>query len=367
MKWTLLLLMAATGAEAQTTRQHSTDSAAVHSLWTAYLASKGSRYASRSQQPWPEWSADEQKRWPSHQLAMFYLTDGMTTDTIEIDSVAGSGGREYRIRTRLRGRSEIVPTPSPDWYESMTLTVYAAHDGRQWRLANALPRHTRRWKRDTVGPITYVYPPDYPFDRARGRRAVAFTDSIAAAFGVAKLAPIEYYLVHTVDQVFAILGIQSSVKYGATGGLAQPVNRMLFSGIPSVGEEYRHELAHLMLAPLCCGRTDHIVGEGVATWLGGTTGMDLPTATRALARFLAERPAVTLDSIFGIGAIPQPERYAGAAILVAMVHDAGGVAAVKQLFTAGALRADWIRFVEQTLDKQWPAIGVEWRRRIADR
>src|SRR5690606_36555351 len=33
-----------------------------------------------------------------------------------------------------------------------------------WVLTSALARHTADWRRVTVGPITYHYPPDYPFN-----------------------------------------------------------------------------------------------------------------------------------------------------------------------------------------------------------
>src|SRR2546422_5180094 len=35
---------------------------------------------------------------------------------------------------------------------------------------------------------------------------------------------------------------------------SQPVNHQLLSGIPAVGEDYRHELAHMVIMPLLMGR-----------------------------------------------------------------------------------------------------------------
>lgn len=241
------------------------------------------------------------------------------------------------------------------------MTVYAVRDGDRWRLANALPRHTREWSRDIVGPITYVYPPRYPFDRARARRAVAFADSVASVFGVPRLVPITYYLARSVDEVYAIMGLESDVKLGPVGGAAQPVNRQLFSGIPAIGEEYRHELAHLVLAPLSSAKTLYFVSEGVATWLGGTTGKDYPTAVRDLAAFLAQRPAVSLDSLLG-GSFPAAQLYPAAAVLVAMVFDEGGVAAVRELFDAGASPADLRATVQRQLARPWSTIVEDWHR-----
>jgi hypothetical protein len=133
------------------------------------------------------------------------------------------------------------------------------------------------WKRYTVGQIGYVVDPELIFDSAKARSAVAFVDSLASAFDVPALGPLEYYVTSSVDVAMDILGADFPVKYGPHGGFSKPVNHQTFSGIPSLGENYRHELTHLVLSPLFMGNTTTILAsEGVATWLGGTS--DGPTA-----------------------------------------------------------------------------------------
>jgi hypothetical protein len=296
-----------------------------------------------------------------YDLAGFYLVDDAVYEVVDVHAVETAGGREYRIKTRFRHGDQNVVTPS--WWTAMTMTTYAARDGNSWRLANALPRHTREWRRHTVGQITYVYAPGYPFDTARARRAVAFIDSVASVFAVPQLAPITYYLASSVDEVYSIMGLESDVKFGAVGGVAQPLNRQLFSGIPAIGEEYRHELAHLVLAPLSGAKTPYFVSEGVATWLGGTTGVDFPSAARDLAVFLAAQPAVSLDSIL-FGSFPAAQLYPAAAVLVAMVFDKGGAAAVRELFNAGATPAELRTTLQQKLARPWSTIAKDWRQRV---
>jgi len=134
-------------------------------------------------------------------------------------------GDTFRITTAFH-----VSLPPPvTWWTDVTMTVYAEREGGEWMLANALVPNTRGWRRDTVGAI----------------------------------------------------------KFGATGGLAQPVNRQLFSGIPALGKVYRHELAHLVLAPLMTPSTWYMASEGVATWLGGTTG--------GSARYATARPRLEVE------------------------------------------------------------------------
>lgn len=342
-------------------RELGKDARAVREVWKSYLDSKEGQYAANAGTPSSLWLISEQLRWPIYDLASFYLADGAVPEVLSVEAAADSDAPAYRIRTRFRDKAWADSKRS--WRSDVTVSVYAVKENGSWRLANALPRHTATWLRDTVGPITYVYRRSYPYDRARAFRAVAFTDSLAAQFAVPSLPPITYYLATSVDEVYFIIGLESPMKFGPVGGLAQPVNRQLFSGIPSVGEEYRHELAHLVLAPLVSTRTTYFASEGVATWLGGTAGKSFPAAVQELALFLQEHPSVTLDSL--ISGIQAPaQMYPSAAALVALVHRAGGAAAVKEFLRAGPDPASVRSFLQRQLGKDWPSIAADWRRLV---
>jgi hypothetical protein len=336
------------------------DARAVYQTWKAYLASKEGRYSAGAMVHSPLWQDAEQRRWPVYDLAAVYLADGALPQVIAIERIGVPTGDEYRLVTRFRSGG---PQASADhWRTAMTVTVYAVRDGDHWLLSNALLRTTSTWHRDTVGPIAYVYAPGYPYNRTRAERAVAFTDSVAAEFNVPRLAPMTYYLTDSVDEVYQIMGLESDVKFGPVGGVAQPVNRQLFSGIPAVGEDYRHELAHLVLAPLVSGRTSYVISEGVPTWLGGTSGKDFPAAASDLGTLLVARPTVTLDSILS-GQYTPAQVYAAAAVLTDLVYEHGGLTAVKALFDAGAddqLRSELVRL----LQRPWSVILIDWRAHV---
>ncbi len=336
----------------------SPDAAVAYHTWTAYLQSKAGKISSAAGRPSPYWSETEQRRWPTYDLAGFYLGDDAAPEILAIDRVRGQGEAAFRIRTAFRTKKP--PSAAATWWTEMTVTVFVVREGRTWRLANALPRNTRAWHRDTVGPITYVYGADYPYDRQRARRAVAFTDSLAAALGVPPLGPLTYYLLPDVDAVYRIMGLESRVKFGAAGGAAQPVNRQLFSGIPAVGEEYRHELAHLILAPILSADTWYFVSEGVPTWIGGTAGADFPTAARALAVTLSQRPMLSLDSVL-MRSYPTPIAYPAGAVLTAMIFERGGAPALKEFLRAGPTIDDFRRIVARLLQRPWPDVVREWR------
>ena len=59
--------------------------------------------------------------------------------------------------------------------------------------------------------------PHYPFNRSRAERAVAFTDSIATAFGVPPLTALTYYLTPTVDEIYRIMGLDNDVSISGVG------------------------------------------------------------------------------------------------------------------------------------------------------
>lgn len=327
--------------------------AEIYRTWLRYLESLHGQYAQGAWKPSPYWLAAEQRRWHVYALPMAYLPDSARPEVLRIEPVSDS---VYQVVTRFDEDSATSPMRSP----SVRMTVFAVRSGDGWVLSNALPRLTATWRRETVGPITYVMEPGYPFDRGRAERAVGFTDSVAAAFGVPRLDHLTYYLTSSEDEVYRIMGLETDIKWGPVGGVAQPTNHQLFSGIPSIGEDYRHELAHMVLLPLM-GNTSFPVSEGVPTWLGGTTGMGFPAAARGLARFLAEHPAVTLDT-FLTRRIAPPESYAAMAVFVQMVYERGGMEAVKGLFDAGA-REEFRSRMEQLFSRSWPMIVAGWRER----
>jgi hypothetical protein len=292
-------------------------------------------------------------------MAMFYLLDG---GSLRLTSIDCTDDARYRITSRFM---EPPDATQRSWYSALSVTVDAEREAGRWVLANALPRLTRHWHRDTVGTITYVVDPALQFDRRRAERGMTFADSVSLAFGVPRLAPITYYVASSLDRVYEIIGLSSEQKLGPGGGLAQPVNRLLFSGIPSVGEDYRHELAHLVLAPLASGgRTWAFISEGVPTWLGGTSGMTFGEATRHLHRFLVARPTLTLDSLVA-GSSPTIERYAAGAVLVDLVFRAGGIRAVKELFIMGPEPADFRATVSRLMARPWSDVDAAWRLHVA--
>ena len=336
---------------------------AVRRVWDDYLASKNGQFAANAGTPSPLWSASEQAQWPMYDLAGFYLSDQSVSEVLSVTPVNAAVDTAYRIVTRFWPAS---PTPRDSSTKpELTMTVYARREGARWVLANALPFLTSTWVRETRGRIAYRVAPGLRFNASRAVRAAAFVDSLAAAFGVPAAERIDYYVTESVDQALEIIGVVVPERFGAAGGFAKPVNFQVFSGIPALGEDYRHELAHVVLLPIIRGSsTSLLASEGVPTWFGGTSGRDFHGSVRHLASLLRNQPQLTLDEIVDRRDVAAEIRNAAGAVLAQMLNESGGVDAVREyLRTPGSHRA--IReALERLLHRPWPAIVAEWRRRV---
>ena len=325
----------------------------IAAAWREYLvlASAGGAGASKAA---TRWSAEERARWPQYDLArqlgaVADHADGVVTD---IRPARPGDTREYVIKTLFSvdgGRTPVA-----------LMRVHALRENGRWVFANALPRLTADWRRETVGPITYVIQPGYAFSHERARRAVAFADSLAAAYGAPPIDAITYYVTSTPDELLRIVGLDWAVTPGGRGGgWAPQVNRLIFSGDPLLGEEYRHELAHYAVAPLIPpGAGQWITSEGFATWLGGTAGRDYPDTMRAYARYLRAHPGITLDSVLEVAG---PDARPSGALLMQMAFEKGGTGAVKELLRVGEGPAALKSVLERIFGQPWPAIAAAWR------
>lgn len=362
----ILLSAIASGTAAQSLPVASSDDAAVvRQLWSGYLASKRGLFASNAGTPSRAWLASEQAKWPMYDLAGFYLPDRSVPVSVTVQPTSAGGAPEFEIVTRFAdGRGKRTDSASAI---VLTVTVYGVRSEGTWVLANALPRKTAAWDRHEVGQITYFVEPGLRFNRQKARHAAAFVDSLASAFSLPSVRQLDYYVTSSVDASMRILGAETPETFGPHGGFSKPVNRQVFSGIPSLGEDYRHELTHVVLLPLSYSGLTLLASEGVATWLGGSAGADFRQTTRNLAKYLAEHPDVSLDSIMELDLVmesvtpPLRLRYAAGAVLCAMLNDSGGAAAIKSFLQGGPGNAQLRATLARELERPWAAVLSDWR------
>lgn len=314
--------------------------------------------------PNPYWSRAEQERWPLFDLLSGYLYQGFTNFTVVHLAPAAGLDSTYLIRTLISAVSDSTRVVRP----LALYRVYVVREAGRWVLANALPRMTRAWRRERIDSITYVFPPTHAFVRARAEATARFADSLARAFEV-PLPAISYYFTDDLLDTFRAMGLDFFPLGSDTlGGRSNAVDHQVFVGASGVGEGYRHEVAHVVLAPLIDRRTAGLVMEGLMTWTGGSAGLDFRELVPGLAAYIASHPGVTLADILRA----PPARtgsldvgYDSFALLCDMIFAAGGRAALEEWLHAGRTSDAVLGTAARLLHVPAAQLDAVWRRHLA--
>jgi hypothetical protein len=325
----------------------------IYAAWRQYLLRDP-----HLQTPTQFWSAAEQEMWPAYDLTASLAYQGMPATVLEI-TPADSTESTFVVRTLFASVAGAERTVRP-----LALTrVWAVREGEKWVFANALPRLTASWRREVVGPITYLIHPAVAFSSARAERAIAFADSLAARLSLPALDEVTYIVAPSPTELHRVMGIDWTLG-GRGFGYSAPWNRMILSGSGVFGEENRHELVHYVLGPVLEERQTHaIVNEGLATWLGGTRDMAYRDVLKEYSSYLRENPSVGLNEVLA-GDGPDRGWNPAGAVLVHMVYESGGWPAVTQLLTSGRSTEALKAALEELLTMSWPQITASWRARV---
>jgi len=142
-----------------------------------------------------------------------------------------------------------------------------------------------------------------------------------------------------MDEVQRAIGLdffpQASGPGQRTGGLN--LGSVLLIGNPAIGEEYLHEFVHAVLGPsLPVG--NRLLGEGVATWLGGSKGRSVREMYALLHRYQEADPALTLSGVISNGyENGNAERgtdllYSTGALVANALYQKQGIAGIRRLY-----------------------------------
>ncbi|HEU4436915.1 MAG TPA: hypothetical protein VFR89_05570 [candidate division Zixibacteria bacterium] len=330
-------------------------------LYRAYLT-----HRLDSLRPNPYWSTVEQKQWPVFDLLAPYIYQGFSNFTVVQLAPAAGLDSAYLIRTLISSVDDSTLEVRP----LALYRVYAVREDGKWVLANALPRLTGRWNREKIGRITFLFPPGRSFARARAKRTALFVDSLARAFEIPPPPAIDYYFTDDLSETLRALGLEFfPLGSDTVGGRSSPGNHQVFIGSSKSGEDYRHELAHVILWPfLSPFKAAGLVQEGLMTWVGGSAGLDFKELMPGLKRYLDAHPELTLESIM----TNPPQRqgtldvgYNALAVLCKMVYEAGGLAAIRKLASAGYEPRAVLDTAAQILNVSPSELDELWRNRIA--
>jgi len=270
-------------------------------------------------------------------------------------------GSTYLIRTL------VGSVDSTSAFRPLALyRTYAIHEGGRWMLANALQLQTRTWRHERIARVTFVFPSGVSFNRARAAGAAAFVDSLAHAWSLTPPDSIGYYFTDNPKDTQRALGLDYIPAPDTAWGLSDTQHDIVFIGSSRSGEDYRHELAHLVLVPFVRAHPPaRLVNEGLATWTGGSAGLRFRELIPALRRYLEAHPDLTLEQIMA----DSPRRegsldvgYDGFAVLCELVYAKSGLAGITALADAGrdptavlAAAAHAVGVPVEELDQAWRA------------
>lgn len=316
--------------------------------------------------PDPDWSLAEQRQLPLFDLLSGSIYQGVANFTVVHLAPAEGLDSTYLIRTLISAVDDSTRAVRP----LALYRVYAVREGGRWVLANALPRLTRAWSRETIGRVTFIHPATRPLGRARAAATAAFVDSLAGAFQLPAPSGIDYYFSDDLLDTFAAMGLDFfPLGSDTVGGRANTADRLVFVGSSSAGESYRHELAHIVLQPLIeRGSTTRLVMEGLMTWTGGSAGLEFRELLPDLATYVAAHPDLTLRGILDV---PPPRvgtldvGYDGFAVLCDMIYRAGGIAALREWLQAGREPDQVLGAAARLLGVPTEQLDASWRRRLS--
>lgn len=334
----------------------------IFALWRTYL-SNGPGCA----QPSPLWSPSERARWSVGDLLCGYVYQGFSKYTVVHLAPAVGLDSTYLIRT-------LVATVSDSAQDVLPLAlyrVYATREQGRWVLANALPRLTKDWNHESIGRIRFVFPKTRRFTRSRAVATASFVDSLAAAFEVSPPASIDYYFTDDLIETLSASGLEFfPLGSDTVGGRSREGERLVFVGSSSHGEEYRHEVAHVVLLPFLTPFSPAgLVREGLMTWTGGSAGLTFHQLMPGLKAYLDAHADLTLEAVLSD---PPPRAgtldvgYDGVAVLCKMIYDAGGLPALRALAGAGRDPRAVLATSARLLKVSPSQLDALWRRRVAE-
>jgi len=247
--------------------------------------------------------------------------------------------------------------------------IYAVREAGGWRLSNALPRLTRGWQRMQAGRITYWYEPGQHPHPAAVRRAGRFVDSVATLFGVRPPETLDYYVTGSADVYHRILGLDFFVLASGPSeelrGLTLPLAGIVLSGNPALGDSYLHELVHAVLGAF--QTRNYLLGEGIATWLGGSQGRSYRDMVVFLRRYQVDHPTLHLEDLLrGAAAAGSAQAQTDAlkatgAMFVDAVNKKCGVAGLRALNAAANGEDATLAVMRQELPDYASDLDRWWR------
>jgi hypothetical protein len=245
-----------------------------------------------------------------------------------------------------------------------------------FKLSGALPRMTNHWERRTTGPLTFIYAPGQHPNQARIDSVGRFVDSVAKMFKVPPPDHLDVLVGSDMDEVNHAIGLDFFPEPSGPGTRSggRNIGSVLLVANPRIGEAYYHEFVHAILGPNLRNGTT-LLGEGVATWLGGSRARAPREVYAAVRRYQLADSTLSLSRLYRTGfedtdSVRQSDLVYGTGALIAnAVYQKRGITGLRDLYRATGDPESMLRAIATALgiDPNDPGALDRWWRAEAAR
>jgi len=232
-------------------------------------------------------------------------------------------------------------------------------------FVNPVSIYTKNWKTVQLRNVTYKFPPYHRFDLSKANTLLSKIKKLEKDWN-RKPMRFEYYFTSTKEELSHLRGFDFVITMGnrdSPSGMADHKNNIIYAS--GLGEDYFHEVVHLYLNPQF---EDSPLGEGLATFYGGSKGKSLNWHLRYLNEYLQKHPELDLNSFSnadfqGLNVDHNSNMtYTLQGLLCLLAYQKNGPSGLKRIMTYSSLQdifskefniqaGQWNSFIRNTLQK----------------
>lgn len=234
-------------------------------------------------------------------------------------------------------------------------SVYAKKIEDQFLLINSAQYHKEIYENRKIGSINYIIHPEHNFDETAAKKMNEFNIKIAKKFNTEPIQ-FDYFVANNTNDLSKILGYDFftySYQPVPSGGMADNYNTIIYAGNNS--EYYPHEVVHLYTYNGFNRQYHPWVDEGIAAFLGGSTGYELDWHLQKLKNFLAKNPDFEINNLSDLQTnIPNGEymtdfRYAIGGLVMKIIFEEEGMVGLFESLQAGRTEENYFELLNQKL------------------
>lgn len=282
-------------------------------------------------------------------------------DIINIEYLQGN----YQYKPTLLS---ITQTPNKDqfiakigWFKfdenkeislRIIYNILVIRNDNDYLLKNILENNISNWIEIKVGDIKYLINPSHQFEQIRAEEFNKINDDLAVYFEFSKIS-FTYFLCTSNKELMQTLGydFEDTMFFSnQNGAVTYPIDNLIFSGNDL--EINKHELVHLYTYQKFKNK-NNIIDEGIATFLGGSKGLDYASHLVKLRNHLKTNSIDLHDELFNNNYVLDEStslRYTLGAFLCDLSLKKGGKKLLFELLNSGSTNDDLISFLKITFN-----------------